>query len=54
MGFPELQKLDLNAQESSLLKKMLDEVLKEYDEKIKWLATFYDACMQRLKNFTLK
>ena len=42
MGFPELQKLGLNPQETSFLKKMFNEVLKEFAEKIKWLATFYE------------
>ena len=42
MGFPKLQKLGLKPQELSLLKKMLNEVLKEFAEKIKWLAKFYE------------
>lgn len=42
MGFPKLQKSGLKPQELGLLKKMLNEVLREFAEKIKWLAKFYE------------
>jgi len=42
MGFPDTKKLGLIPLKASLVEKMLNEIVKEYVEMIRWLATFYE------------
>lgn len=41
-GFPDTNKLGLVSMETSLVEKMLNEILREFIKKIRWLAMFYE------------